>query len=169
MARQASYVPCETFSMDYFDIAPVRFVYDREIPVSAETLFAIFRDADAWPKWAGGIRRVEWTSAEPFGVGTTRIVDLSGGLSVDELFIAWEEGRRMAFCLRGSTRPVWRAFGEDYQLTPLDDDRCRLRWIVAYEPRGWFATIHPLMGPVMKKSLGRFADELVRFAPRWSR
>ena len=32
-------------------------------------LVAILGDADSWPHWFGGMRRVAWTSEEPHGVG----------------------------------------------------------------------------------------------------
>ena len=78
-------------------------VAEREMAVSAEALFAALADGPSWSKWVPVIREVTWTSPEPFRVGATRTVTLSGGIKVDEVFWAWEPNRRMGFAADGST------------------------------------------------------------------
>ena len=78
----------------------------------------------AWAEWLP-ITRVTWTSAKPFGPGTTRTVEV-GAQVIEETFFAWEEGKRMAFRFERSTLPVSAAV-EDYRIVPVEGG-CELRW-----------------------------------------
>jgi hypothetical protein len=51
--------------------------------------------------WATVITKVTWTSPEPHGVGTTRVVNMRGGIVGDEQYLAWEPYAHTAF---GSTK-----------------------------------------------------------------
>ncbi len=88
---------CEKVGMDYFDAAPMRFAASEEVGVSAQRLFDIFLDAESWTKWVTAITNVEWTSAFPLQVGSTRSVTMLGGMVGHEEFIAWDEPHHMAF------------------------------------------------------------------------
>lgn len=151
---------CRIIDTAFFDEAPTRFEAEVEIKASPEKIFEIFEDARAWPAWAPPIQRVDWTSPKPFGVGTTRTVTMSFGMAGDEKFIAWEPGKRMAFCFTRTTMPNVAAFGEDYHVEDLGNGRCRVRWIMVMEPDGISATLMPLTAPLMRWSLqfmlGRF-------------
>ena len=96
----------------------------HDFPFPPDAVWKALRDGETWTKWLP-ITKVEWTSPEPFGVGTTRTVWI-GKQCVEEVFFAWEEGQRMAFRFDRSTMPV-KAFVEDYQVheTPAG---CRLDW-----------------------------------------
>ena len=158
---------CKEFDLDYFKTAPVRLVYEREIPTSPEVLFAIFEDEHSWPRWVPGISKVDWTSPRPFGLNTTRTVTFAGGgMEVYERFIGWEPGKHMAFCFTGTTQRVWASFGENYDVEDLGNNRSRLRWTVAYEPQFVFKTLHPLLGPLMKAGLGLILGILSRYAKK---
>jgi hypothetical protein len=58
--------------------APFRFSNSVDLAITPEQLFEVLADAEAWPKWAKVITRVTWTSPQPYGVGTTRTVDMLG-------------------------------------------------------------------------------------------
>ncbi len=154
---------CRDVDLSFYDTAPQRFVFDRVLPVTPARLFEVFEDPASWPVWGTGIARVDWTSPQPYGVGTTRTVTFRGGMEVYEVFGAWEPGRRMAFHFTGATQRVWHAFGEHYLVEDLGDGRCRLTWTVAYEPQYVFKAIHGLVRPVMRWWLGRLADNLVTY------
>jgi hypothetical protein len=64
---------------------------------------ATMTDAASWPHWASVITNVTWTCPEPRGVGTTRTVDMRGGIVGDEECLMWEPFNRMAF--RFATTP----------------------------------------------------------------
>ncbi len=127
---------CQAVDMSFFEKAPFVYVAEQEVKVSAEAVFASLQSAEDWPCWAMPIQRVEWTSPEPFGIGTTRTVYMVGGLTGYEEFIAWERGREMAFCFTHASKNNVESFAERYQIEPLGPDRCRVRWTMAMKPRG---------------------------------
>ena len=107
--------------------ARARGTAEREMAVSAEQLFATLADGPSYSKWVPAIRRVTWTSAKPFGTGTTRTVSLVGGARVDEVFWAWEPGRRIGFSISASSTRWLSALTELYEITAISSDRCQLR------------------------------------------
>jgi hypothetical protein len=137
--------------MDYFDTAPIKTVSEITIDVSPDYLFDVFEDADSWPIWVDSITHVEWTSPKPFGIGTTRTVDLKGNMVGDEVFIAWDRGKLMAFCFTHSTAGVMSAFAELYEVEDLGDNRCHLRWTVGQTPAGLGKLLLPLSKPFLGK------------------
>lgn len=93
-------------------------------PFPAETVWDALLDPDAWTVWLP-ITKVVWTSPQPFGVGTTRTVEI-GKEIVEETFFAWEDNHRMAFRFERSSLPISAAV-EDYLVVP-NDNGCELRW-----------------------------------------
>ncbi len=158
-----TYYVCQTFDASFYDRAPERFVFIQDLDCTPAKLFTIFEDPESWSKWAYGLGKVTWTSPKPYGVGTTRTVELRGGPLVYEEFIAWEPGKTMAFCFHGATEAVWWSFGERYEVTDLGGGRSRLRWTVAYDPRGYFASLHPYIRPMMNATLKSFMVLLARY------
>jgi hypothetical protein len=134
---------CRAIDAAFFEKAPWIFKNSVELAAPPERVFAIFEDGESWPKWFSGIKRVEWTSARPFGVGTTRVVTLAT-LAVDEHFFRWEPDRRFSFYLTGHSLPMARALAEDYLLEPLGDGRCRFTYTVAIDPRLGLRATGPL-------------------------
>lgn len=138
--------------MEFFDEAPARFVAEVDVAATPEDVFDAFEDAESWPQWALPIKKVEWTSPRPFGIGTTRTVTMIGGVG-KEVFIAWERGKRMAFRFTETSMPNTAAFAEDYQVTDLGTGRTRVRWIMAMEPTGASATMLWVLGFAMQWGL----------------
>lgn len=97
----------------------------HRFPFPPEMVWNALLDADAWTHWLP-ITKVTWTSPKPWGPGTTRTVEI-GDQRVEEIFFAWEEGRRMAFRFERSTLPVSAAV-EDYRVVPTEGGQCELRW-----------------------------------------
>ncbi|MDT5211644.1 MAG: hypothetical protein QOF67_4059, partial [Mycobacterium sp.] len=89
--------PCERVGLDFTAHAPFRFVSTVDLAITPEQLFEVLADAESWPHWATAITKVTWTSPEPRGVGTTRTVNMRGGIVGDEEFLAWEPYSHMAF------------------------------------------------------------------------
>ncbi|MFD1189304.1 MULTISPECIES: SRPBCC family protein [Phenylobacterium] len=92
--------------------------------VPAAAVWAALLDAQAWTQWLP-ITKVTWTSPQPFGVGTTRTVEI-GDAKVEEYFFAWEEGKRMAFRFAASPLPISAAV-EDYRVVETAGG-CELHW-----------------------------------------
>lgn len=83
------------------------------MPFERHVVWNALLDPVAWTEWLP-ITKVTWTSPKPFGVGTTRTVEIKDNI-VDETFLIWEEGSRMAFRFDRSGFPV-TAGVEDYHV-----------------------------------------------------
>lgn len=140
---------CEPVELDFFERAPHVFRASEIIAATPAQIFAVFEDAHSWTVWAPPIQKVEWTSPQPFGVGTTRTVSMMGGLVGEERFIAWEAGKHMAFCFTACSQDSMSSFAEDYRVTELGDGRCRVEWAMAMEPKGYNRAMMKVFGPVM--------------------
>ena len=117
-------------------------------------------DAESWPHWATVITKVTWTSPEPRGVGTTRTVNMRGGIVGDEEFLAWEPFSHMAFRFNeASTRSI-AAFAEDYRVVPTAGG-CHLTWVMAMKPNGVAGRLGMTVGrPVMSWMFQKFLYNL---------
>ena len=160
------FLPCVPSGLSLFDDARVRLEFSVVLPITPAELFEVFEDPKSWPIWAPGIGEVVWTSDKPFGVGTTRTVIFWGGMEVYEDFVAWEPEREMAFVFYGTTQEVWSRFGEHYMVEDLGEQSCRLTWRIAYDPNGVFASIHFLVGWLMRLNLRSYMWRLKRYCRR---
>lgn len=104
------------------DIRP-SIIHKFTCPTAA--VWAVLLDGDAWCKWTD-ITKVTWHSEQPFGVGTTRTVEVKDTL-IEETFFDWEEGYRMAFRFESSNLPFVSAGAEAYHLIETNDG-CELHW-----------------------------------------
>ena len=144
-----------------FAAAKHRYTTTVDLDCTPEVLFDVFEDADAWPVWVGPIQSVEWTSPLPPREGTTRVVQMAGGIELTERFTAWERGRHMQFVFTEFPRPGLDGFGEDYRVTDLGDGRCRLRWTMAMLPSpGLASAVIGLTGWTTGPALRRLAASL---------
>ena len=116
--------------------APAHSVTERDLRVSAARLFETLEDPRAWVDFFPVIRTVEWTSPSLLREGATRVVTLIGGIRLEEVFWTWEPGRRMGFAITAASSGALRALVETYDITPLDEGRCRLRWEMGLELSG---------------------------------
>ena len=123
---------CQPVDNRFFDDAP--WIYRNEVDLdwSVERVFADWEDAESWPQWFGGVKKIEWTSQKPFGVGTTRTVTLES-MKVFEHFFNWEPNKRLSFYFLGTSAPAFRRFAEDYQLEPRGSG-CHFKYTVAIDP-----------------------------------
>ena len=108
---------------DYLATARQGSVVHR-FPFPASMVWNALLDGPAWTEWLA-ITKVTWTSPQPFGVGTTRTVEI-GETAVEETFFAWDEGRRMAFRFERSPLPISAAV-EDYRIRDIEGG-CELVW-----------------------------------------
>ena len=138
-------IECERVGLDYAATAPCRVVVSETIAATPERIFDVFLDADAWPRWAFPITKVEWTSPFPIEVGSTRTVFMRGGMVGWEEFLAWEPGVRMAFRFNQSVERGPLAFAEDYRLRPTPDGRTHLEWTMAMTLPGISGKLTPLI------------------------
>lgn len=127
---------CRPVEIDFLEGAPVQFVNEVELDASPAQVFTIFEDAEAWPHWYQEIVKVEWNSLKPYGVGTTRTVQLTT-MTVEEYFFLWEQNKRFAFYFTEMGLPLAHALVEDYWLENLGGDRSKLIYTVCFEPTLW--------------------------------
>ena len=158
--------PMQDIEDSFFIDAKFRFIAKVELNCNPQRLFEIFEDAHAWTIWAGPIQKVEWTSPKPFGIGTTRTVFMQGGLEGYEEFIAWDRGKHMAFKFIGSNKDNMQAFGEDYKVEDLGNNRCALTWVMAMEPKGFSRVMLSLIKPVMAKLVQGMANKLAKYVDK---
>ncbi len=141
-----------------------RAIAQREMAVSAEQLFATLEDGPSWKKWTGVVREVIWTSPKPFAIGTTRTLKLAGGITLDEVFWAWEPNRRMGFSVTATSIGWLGALTEVYEIAPLSSERCKLRWVVAASFPGWLGKIEPGIARIFQINQRRLLKKLERAA-----
>ncbi|MCA2244775.1 SRPBCC family protein [Mycobacterium sp. WUMAC-067] len=152
--------PCDTVDLAVFEHP--NFHASVELTVTPRQAFEVLEDADAWPQWLTSLRNVTWTSPDPKGVGTTRTVRMGGGIVAEEVFLAWDVERRMAFRFTKCSASAFVLFAEDYRLDPTSDG-CRLTWSVVIEGNGVLGHVLPRLAPVMNRVLRRFLINLRRF------
>lgn len=117
----------------FLSSAPQRQVGVFEIPQPAQSVWEALT-ADDTLHWCRALAGVTWTSARPFGVGTTRMVRTPLNVMVlKEVYFRWEEGRRKSFYIREATMPLFRRFAEDYLVEETSPSSCRFTWTVASE------------------------------------
>lgn len=154
--------PCERVDQGWIKTAPFRFSNSVDLAITPEQLFEVLADAEAWPKWAKVITRVTWTSPPPYGVGTTRTVDMLGGLIGDEEFLAWDPNTYVSFRFNTCSNKAVAAFAEEYTVVETPGG-CRLTWTVAQSPAGPARLGLVLGRPLMNLSFRWFLANLRRY------
>jgi hypothetical protein len=128
--------PLEPAGEELLRRASAHSIAECEYPIPAESLFEMFEEVTTWREFFPVIRKVEWTSPPPFGVGTTRTVNIIGGTRLDEVFWAWKPGAQMGFELTEASNHALQGLVELYEFLPLDHGRCKLRWEMGIELSG---------------------------------
>jgi hypothetical protein len=133
--------------------------------ITPEQLFEVLADADAWPRWASVITKVTWTSPEPRGVGTTRTVNMRGGIIGDEEYLIWKPFIRMAFRFNNCSTKAVAAFAEDYRVEVIPGG-CRITWTLAQKPVGRAKFAMLVVRPVLSLGFRRFLSNLRRYTDK---
>ncbi|OBH74774.1 hypothetical protein A5681_11815 [Mycobacterium scrofulaceum] len=151
--------PCDRVDLSFIDSAPFVYRNSVDLAITPEQLFEVLADAESWPRWASVITKVTWTSPEPRGVGTTRVVEMRGGLVGNEEFLAWEPFSHMAFRFNECSTQAVAAFAEDYRVEAVPGG-CRLTWTMAQKPAGPARLAMYVVGPLLNLGLRRFLRNL---------
>ncbi|MGB5813345.1 MAG: SRPBCC family protein [Polyangiales bacterium] len=155
--------PCKPLTLEDLDRIRDTFRFEADLDATPRQVFDVFEDPDSWPVWVRAIKRVTWTSPKPFGVGTTRDVEILGGLVTHERFFAWERDREMGFTFVGTNKPAVIGLAEHYSVEPLPGDRSRLVWRVAYEPTRLMRPLSPCTRPLVRLLGARIMKGLERY------
>ena len=153
---------CEKVGLDFFESAPTRYQTTVDVDATPDDVFDAFLDADAWVEWAMPITGVEWTSDFPLEAGSTRTVHMKGDMVGYEEFLAFDHGKRMAFRFNEASSDKIKAFAEDYQVTDLEDGRCRVEWTMAMETGSTSGFRSKIVDPVMGFVIGRMLRKFGR-------
>jgi hypothetical protein len=146
----APWFKCKPVDETFFESAPMRLRAGFEITRPAAEVWGELTADDAL-HWCRILQDVRWTSARPFGVGTTREVKaLWGANMLREHYFLWEEGRRHSFYAVESSGPLFRALAEDYLVEPRGTDACRFTWTIAVEPTAVGRAGTPLNRAILK-------------------
>jgi len=157
---------CELVDLEFIDSAPFRFVSTVDLKITPEQLFEVLADAESWPHWATAITKVTWTSPEPRGIGTTRTVNMRGGIVGDEEFLAWEPFTHMAFRFNEASSSTIAAFAEDYRVVQTAAG-CHLTWVMAMKPKGASGRIGMTIGkPIMARTFQKFLYNLREYSDK---
>jgi hypothetical protein len=108
------------------------------------------------------ITNVTWTSPEPRSVGTTRTVDMRGGIVGDEEYLIWEPFSRMAFRFNECSTRAVAAFAEDYRVEVIPGG-CRMTWTLAQKPAGPAKLAMFVARPLPNLTFRRFLTNLRRY------
>jgi hypothetical protein len=151
----------ETVGEEFLTTAPQRHSRRWRIDRPAEQVWAELV-SDRPLHWCRGLD-VSWTSSRPFGIGSTRQAKVLKVLAVQELFFAWEEGRRYAFGVTEANAPLFNGLAEDYVVDPAGPDACEFTWTIAYEPSTLGKPGAPVNGVLFRSF---FADTTRYFGAR---
>lgn len=164
----SDYFECTKVGVDFLEQTPNVFVAEEVIKATPEQIFEVFEDAHSWTVWAMPIQKVEWTSPQPFGVGTTRTVYMMGGMNGFEEFVEWERGKRMAFTFVGCSKDATEKFIEDYRVTDLGNGSCKVEWYMAMETRGFSKHLMFLTRPLMRMANRRMFKKFKQYTEQYA-
>ena len=137
MTRDVKTKPVTRRPMKWMDDAPIRVTQSRHITASADAVFAVLADHEAWPQWFGALSAVEITG-EPAGVGAERRVFIPGLGAIDEEFLVWEPGEAFGFSVIGMQRRIFVSLNELITIEPSGEG-VLVTYTQAFDPKLWIA------------------------------
>lgn len=152
--------------LSFIEQAPHHLESVGVIPASAARVFALLSNGETQKAWFQDFVACRWTCSAPYGVGSTREIELKM-LTVKERFLVWEPGRRLSFAVDAITVPLVRGMVEDMQLEPLSDSSTLLRWRAYYDPTLIMRGIHPIGRAVFGQMFRASTDGLAKYAARF--
>lgn len=152
-----SWYPLESVDESFFTTAAHRYEFPIDLDVPPERVWESIASDESVAAWGMGVRSIRWTSPRPFGLGTTREVELPlGVMTVRERFFVWDEGKRYAFEVYEANRRYYRRFAENYMIEERAGGS-RLTWTIAIEPQPRLKLLTDLGRPLNRLAFGRFA------------
>lgn len=127
----------DPFHEDDYRQLPFCVVTRRTVAAPPDAVFDVLKNIDAWPRWVKAIRHGAWTSPEPHGVGSTRMITMKNGIEIDERFVVWKPNKAMGFVVVRATVPQLRSFGELYEITPHPRG-CIVQWTFSVDAKPWW-------------------------------
>jgi hypothetical protein len=153
----------EEAGLEFCEKSPYRIENEAVLAAPPERAFDIIVNGREQGRWFADFVACRWTSPEPYGLGSTREIELKL-LTVKEKFIAWERGKRLSFTFTGMTLPVVKRMVEDLRLSPIGPNKTRLVWTAHYEPRAFMRPFHGIARGVFGKLFSKSAEGLARYS-----
>ncbi|MFT4199184.1 SRPBCC family protein [Gordonia sp. (in: high G+C Gram-positive bacteria)] len=150
----------------FYDDAPVRYVIDVEVPADPDYVWSEFTRQNTLD-WCRALKKVTYTSAEPYNDKTTRTAELApGGITLNEQFFIWDEDPaahhyRHGFYGKTSSVPGLKNFGEYTEVTPVDGGGSRIVWKFAMKMSG-VALPGFLSNPIASLAFGTVKSDTVK-------
>lgn len=163
---RAMWFDVEPSDIGYTEISPFQIVNEAIINASPERVFDILAAGENQSEWFQDFVENRWTSPEPYGVGSTREVELKI-ITVKERFLVWDRGKHLAFTITASTVPAVRRMLEEFHMEPVGD-RTRFRWTAHYTPSRLMRVVHPVMRIQFSKMFAVTTSKLAAYAGRSS-
>ena len=138
--------------------APVLVRAETSVPASPAAVWPAFADAAAWPSWFTGMKDAHYTSAAPYGVGSTRYVSVMS-LAADETILAFDVGKCFAFRVDSTNLPLLAALVEVVTFEAVGSTT-RVVYRQALEAKPWLRPLMPLLRRQMERGLQRGLDGL---------
>jgi uncharacterized protein YndB with AHSA1/START domain len=142
--------------LDWIERAPVSFSGSVTTTASPQAVFAILADHERWPDWFPLLKKEEVLGPRREGVGIRRVATFPGA-KIEELFIVWEPGQRLAFTATAVSPGIVRALIDDCRIEAAPSGT-RVTYTTYLEPVSVF---RPLMG-LMKGLMGKQLDKGMR-------
>lgn len=148
--------------IEFAETAPVQAEGSAMLAASPAEVWAVLLDYEAWPTWFSGVRSCRATSEPATGVGSTRVVSLGGGATVEERFIAWDEGERWAFTGIEMKPRALRSLVERVTIEDLGPNRTRVTYRMAFDPAPAIKPLALLARPLISRTLAKAMRALAR-------
>jgi uncharacterized protein YndB with AHSA1/START domain len=142
--------------LDWIERAPFSFSGSATTTASPEAVFAILADHERWPEWFPLLKKTVVVGPIREGVGVRRVTTLPGA-KLDELFIAWDPGKRLAFTMTAVSPGITHAFVDDCRIEPAGSGS----HITSTSDLAPVAPVVPIM-MLMKGLLGKQLDKGMR-------
>ncbi len=136
--------------VEFLTNPPESMEFSTTIGASAEKVFGILAEPNQLGRWLKDLKEARWLTKPPYGVGARREVKLKL-ITVHERFVVWEPGKRFAFVMDATSLPIVNAMGEDMRLEARGENRCEVRWTVAYAPTAVGKVVRPIARAVFGK------------------
>jgi uncharacterized protein YndB with AHSA1/START domain len=154
----------EATDLGFIESSPYVLENEAVIDASPARVFEIFAYGEAQIQWFKDFVECRWTTEAPYGVGSTREIQLKL-LTVKERFLVWDPGERLTFAIYGSTLPVVTAMLEDIRFEEMSSGRqTRLRWRVHYRPSLPMKLVHPIGRKVFGSMFTASLKNLAKYA-----
>jgi hypothetical protein len=131
----------------------------REVGRPVAEVAGFFFDASNNPRWQTGMRRCEWETAPPIGVGSryTQEVSFLGRRIVSRFEVTeYTPERSITIKSTESTFPITVT----RTVNPIDETRCEVAAEIAGSPSGLMAVFAPLTRRLAQRSVNADYDRL---------